>query len=516
VEQNRLGRGAPSVGESLTLERLFKELQALAAEATQAGAPVFLPGAESLTGAELLSAAQELRAALESIIEAAKRQMLAFQRIETELPEAVQRRARHAEVVQELKQRRVSASAAEERLAALGKERDAITQRLAELRAAIEAAKATADAFGAFLLSALAYVHDPTCPVCEQAIKPEQVAARLSERAALVPQPLRLLEDERQELELREMNLTEQAAEPQASASSLREKIQALEAEQSELEQRIAHWQAILAAVGSAGDPDPGDVATQRETEKARLLAGEQLAQRVDGILAQVRYLVSEDRRSRLTEEEERFRSERANLTAALERAESSRTILNGITAAAKESELDIVRRLMVEQQPLLNALYRRLRPHPVLDQIDVDFGEFGQRGEVYFHAVAGNTRANVSAIFSSAQLNAVAICVFLALNISAGAAGFALLDDPIQNMDDFNVLGLLDMLRAISEGRQVIVSTHDVQLGELIRRKLRPLRKTRRTITHEFIGYGELGPEIKTEIDEFADPPQLLPALVA
>jgi hypothetical protein len=516
VEQDRLSRGAPSGGESRTLERLSKELQATAAQATQAGAPVFLPSAESLTAEELLSAAQELRAVLESIIDAARRQMLAFQRIETGLPEAAQRRARHAEVMQELNQRRASASAADERLTALTNERDALTQRLAELRAASEAAKATADALGAFLLSALPYVHEPTCPVCEQAITPDDVAARLRDRAALVPESLRLLEDERRELELRATNLSEQAAETRASASSLREQIQALEAEQSELEQRIADWQTILAAVGLAGDPKPDDVAVQRATETAKILSGEQLAQQVDGILAQVRYLVSEDRRSRLAEEERRFRSERANATAELERAESSRTTLEGITAAAKESELDIVRRLMVEQKPLLNALYQRLRPHPVLDELDVDFGEFGQRGEVYFHAVAGNTRANVSAIFSSAQLNAVAICVFLALNISAGGAGFALLDDPIQNMDDFNVLGLLDMLRAVSEGRQVIVSTHDVQLGELMRRKLRPLRNTRRTITHEFIGYGELGPEIATEVDEFAEPPQLLPALVA
>lgn len=129
---------------------------------------------------------------------------------------------------------------------------------------------------------------------------------------------------------------------------------------------------------------------------------------------------------------------------------------------------------------------------------------------------MAGDKRANVSAIFSSAQLNAVAICIFLSLNISAGEARFALLDDPIQNMDDFNVLGLLDLLRSVSEGRQVVVSTHDAQLGELMRRKLRPLRLTLRTISHEFTGYDELGPRVETEVDEFSEPPQLLPSLVA
>jgi anthranilate phosphoribosyltransferase len=82
--------------------------------------------------------------------------------------------------------------------------------------------------------------------------------------------------------------------------------------------------------------------------------------------------------------------------------------------------------------------------------------------------------------------------------------------------MDDFNVLGLLDLLRSVSNDRQVVLSTHDAELGELIRRKLRPLQLTRRTITHEFTGYDEHGPRVETHVDEFAETPELLPALVA
>ena len=60
------------------------------------------------------------------------------------------------------------------------------------------------------------------------------------------------------------------------------------------------------------------------------------------------------------------------------------------------------------------------------------------------------------------------------------------------------------------------MVSTHDLQLGELMRRKLRPLQLTRRTITHAFTGYDEFGPRVETKIDEFSETPELLPALVA
>ena len=75
-------------------------------------------------------------------------------------------------------------------------------------------------------------------------------------------------------------------------------------------------------------------------------------------------------------------------------------------------------------------------------------------------------------------------------LNMRGSQLAVALLDDPIQNMDDFNVLGLLDLLRGLVPDRQFVVSTHDEQIGELIRRKLRPGTVGAQTVTHFFEGY--------------------------
>jgi hypothetical protein len=88
------------------------------------------------------------------------------------------------------------------------------------------------------------------------------------------------------------------------------------------------------------------------------------------------------------------------------------------------------------------------------------------------------------------------------------------LLDDPIQNMDDFNVLGLLDALRSAKAGRQVVVSTHDAQLAELVRRKLRPTGFSERTIVHRFRGYGPEGPHVDTEVETFIPAPELIESL--
>ncbi|MGB0090914.1 MAG: hypothetical protein WBP81_00005 [Solirubrobacteraceae bacterium] len=411
---------------------------------------------------------------------------------------------------------RAAAETVETSLASASEERESVRTRLAEVRAAIGAANATADEFAGFLLSAEEFVQADQCPVCEQPILPDQVRTRLRERAVQIPDSLRSLEQERRALEDGEHRLDEQVARPRVSLAGLRERIVALQDEQRRLEASEAEWQAALASAGLPGDPDPEEVSSQHQVEATRAAQGEQWMNDVDALLARARYLASEDRRSWLADEQQRLHAEQQAVLASAQRAQASRTLLQGVTAAAKESELEIVERLMLEQKPLLNALYQRLRPHPVLDQLDVEFGQFSQRGEVYFEAMAHETRANVSAIFSSAQLNAVAICIFLAINLSAGDARFALLDDPIQNMDDFNVLGLLDLLRSISAGREVVLSTHDAQLGELMRRKLRPLQLTRRTISHEFTGYDALGPQVKTEIDEFSETPEFLPALVA
>jgi DNA repair exonuclease SbcCD ATPase subunit len=413
-------------------------------------------------------------------------------------------------------QQRAASETAQAAVAAATNERDTIRQRLAEVRAAIESARAVADQFAAFLLGAEAFVRTDHCPVCELPISPEDVRARLRKRAEQVPEPLRALEQERLELETRERELGARIAEPEALLTALRDRLATLEAEQRRLDAIESSWQATLGEARLAKDPDLDDVSSQRQLEATRLAGADRLVAEIDAVLAKARYLASQDRRSHLVEEDARLRVDQAAVTALAQHARVSRTLLQEITDAAKRSELELVKRLMLEQKPLLNALYQRLRPHPVLDQLEIEFRQFNQRGEVYFEAVAGAKHANVSAIFSSAQLNAVAICIFLATNVSAGGRLFALLDDPIQNMDDFNVLGLLDLLRSVSTDRQVIVSTHDSQLGELMRRKLRPLHLTRRTITHEFIGYDDLGPRIETKADEFSETPELLPALVA
>jgi len=95
--------------------------------------------------------------------------------------------------------------------------------------------------------------------------------------------------------------------------------------------------------------------------------------------------------------------------------------------------------------------------------------------------------------------MNALAVSVFLALNIvvSKPPLSVAMLDDPLQSLDDVNLLGLADLFRRTRGRRQLLVSTHDGRFGNLLARKLRPANENGRTIVIELDGWSRLGPSV-------------------
>jgi energy-coupling factor transporter ATP-binding protein EcfA2 len=68
-------------------------------------------------------------------------------------------------------------------------------------------------------------------------------------------------------------------------------------------------------------------------------------------------------------------------------------------------------------------------------------------------------------------------------------------LDDPLQNLDDVDLLGLVDLLRRITPHRQLVVTTHDRHFGALLARKLRPLDESRRVSVVDILGWDRSGP---------------------
>jgi ABC-type cobalamin/Fe3+-siderophores transport system ATPase subunit len=107
-------------------------------------------------------------------------------------------------------------------------------------------------------------------------------------------------------------------------------------------------------------------------------------------------------------------------------------------------------------------------------------------------------------AFLSSSQVNAVAVCIFLAFNLGIATLPLkaAMLDDPFQSLDDIHLLGLVDLLRRFGAERQLLISTHESRFASLLQRKLRPLSEGRRAVVLALEGWSRNGPHIRlTEV---------------
>lgn len=134
-------------------------------------------------------------------------------------------------------------------------------------------------------------------------------------------------------------------------------------------------------------------------------------------------------------------------------------------------------------QLDLINKLYNTIDPHPEYKQIDFvcDFKNKDPRLNVVMYSVKeGHNTIVPNLYFSTAQINILSFCIFLAKALFAKTdrnedLGCVFIDDPIQALDDINVLSMIDLLRnvAFSLNRQVILTTHDRNFFELLKKKV-------------------------------------------
>jgi len=181
------------------------------------------------------------------------------------------------------------------------------------------------------------------------------------------------------------------------------------------------------------------------------------------------------------------------------------------VIEALREASSSVVQERLNEISPLLQSIYSRVDPHPSFRM--VKFLARIVRGKGHLSTVVSDPledkeSALPSTILSSSQLNALAVAVFLSLNIGIRQPPLpiAIMDDPLQSLDDINLLGLVDLLRRTKAQRQLLVSTHDSRFGSLLSRKLRPTHTGERTTVIELEGWSRRGPDVKVH-DVSSDP---------
>lgn len=218
-------------------------------------------------------------------------------------------------------------------------------------------------------------------------------------------------------------------------------------------------------AQGIAADATVEQITT-RETELRQSLDAAQKDMR---ILETLRLNVDLERaqhaeneaKSRLTRAQERFG-----------RARKAGAGAQALHDAARRAASETLDRRLERVLPLMSELFRRLRPHPVWNDI-----EYSIRGDVRrFLKLQVGEELNPQFLFSSGQRRATGLAFLLSVNLSLAWSRWRtiLLDDPVQHVDDFRTVHLAELLaQLVSEGRQIICSVEDAALADLLCRRL-------------------------------------------
>lgn len=367
-----------------------------------------------------------------------------------------------------------SSSAAQEQMdgARAGRQKAAQDKTLAEERLALasqaDVAEKEGDEFATHISAILEHgeavgLIEGHCPLCDAAhTQPEFAAAIATARTRLAARGERLATTAASVAKAR----SEVATADQAFAVADKRYTE-LEGRRLALERSLASIRETYARLGFKDPPASGKAAEE-------LLFKEQASiVRLERAFAILETSSAIDKvkslESRVAQLRERAEQEAGKLSAAERAVEAGRQM----EAAAKTVANEILMEQFDTVMPLLKELYRRLRPHADWTEIESDFG--GKvRGSLNFVVGDGH---NPQFLFSSGQRRAAGLAFLLAVHLSRPWCGWhsLLLDDPVQHIDDYRALNLVEVLTAIRRtNRQVIVAVEDPALADLLCRRLR------------------------------------------
>ena len=364
---------------------------------------------------------------------------------------------------------------------------------------ALEAARSAKEGLGRMAAAVLPQLTGPDCPVCGQSIELARVRRHLGELAGddgSVDALSAAVDVLAAEISLSEARLRD----AHGRAEDIRRRAQKLASRREELQ----IFQERLAAVRSS------DIVrvTDPPEPMRELLAWLQSVRSEATLLAGVsqEYIAAVDASGGAEEARaaQDLGSAEANVrvrAASTQRAETANQAASLLHEAASGARLDVVRSEFARLAPIAQNVFSRLDPHPTFTELELetDVLRSASTATARVRDVTQGVAADPMVIFSSAQANIAAISYLIALNwTTASRVPVLMLDDPLQAMDDINVLGFADLCRHLRVGRQVIVSTHERRFAQLLERKLTPHNDRDRTIVHEFVGWERSGPIVK------------------
>ncbi len=148
-----------------------------------------------------------------------------------------------------------------------------------------------------------------------------------------------------------------------------------------------------------------------------------------------------------------------------------------------------------IKKNELIQFIYRFINPHPFFRDFIIE----KNGSETNIKSTERND-IHINHLFSEGQMKVLSLSIFLGLNLSINSNQFEqiYIDDPIQSMDDINMVSFIDLLRALNNSehvnKNIVIGTHDMNFSKLLKIKFRH----RTCIEYSFDSYSKEGPKIR------------------
>ena len=373
-----------------------------------------------------------------------------------------------------------------------------------EVRRSLEAAQRAADEVSRLAALAIPLLSQ-SCPVCLQQINPTDVAESLQARAAgseALASLHAILADSDRRVKVAE------------------DQYRTVADEHTQLERLNRSWHSVRIERNIVNDLLRSIRGTDALADYSITIEDRhELLQRTPTVLEFLSRLRNEVLRgvmlledTSVEEELARSRADVANKQAQVEAAHSNAEVAKSralewtqLRDGVIRARVDVTRDRITNIEPLMADIFSRLGPHPTFKSISFELGDYYRQGTartvVVDHLPDGSSlESNPLLVFSTSQANIAAVSAFLAMNLTAStrALPFVMLDDPVQSMDNVNVLAFSDLCRHLRRRRQLIVSTHFEPFGRLLARKLAPRHRDETARVLEFLGWDRSGPVVE------------------
>ena len=348
------------------------------------------------------------------------------------------------------------------------------------------------------------------CPVCDQTFDKEATVKRL--RAYLESSPA-------QGPTIQDLSpLVQKVAAIQSHTLAAAETLRNAESKNARARQARGDLQKRLEQLGIELSELPAEVQTRLETLQQQI--AQQLSLLAASRTSADQLSLSLARASELAQRKEVD----AQLAAADQDVQESERLLaereraghvaSNIAEEMREASLEIVDAELQRIEPLFQRIWAGIDPHPSFRAVNlISKLSYGKgRLSMRVRDDGGNVSSeSPEVVLSSSQLNALAVALFLTLNLGTQSLPLAatVVDDPFQSLDDINLLGMVDLLRRMSGKRQLLLATHEHRFAQLLARKLRPIDEGQSTKIVEFDNWDRMAPlvterEVGREISPF------------